>query len=218
MLRIQSTHTLIVARLRTASKFPFFAERLSILEALAKTSLENTYMLNGYFADYWVAPGIATYLDQNFAVAIDAVNNVAGIPGTGDVVSAFTHTKDIAAFIPHLLGAAKWEKESSIIGSKHTLHELLTLLEKTKKTTFQASHDPISKLEKGEITELPCHTQVYPYFPKEGVQGMLASFGLMFEHGVFNIKPSGPTLNEQYPEVRARTMREMVEEAWGSKE
>jgi len=167
---------------------------------------------NGYFADYFVGPGAKTRFDRNLAPAIDARNHVAGIPGSGDVYSVFTHTTDVAKFIPHLLSSSdKWERESNVIGQRMTLNQLVSKLEKAKGTRFDVTYDSVEKLESGQITELPCHNAAYGYFPKKDLQEMFASFGLMFERGVFEVDPAY-ALNKKFPDVHARSVDELIVE------
>jgi nucleoside-diphosphate-sugar epimerase len=172
---------------------------------------------NGYFADYFVGPRIPTEFDRNLFPGIDTQNNIAAIPGSGDVHAVFTHTADVAKFAVALLESEdKWEKESNIVGQRITLNELVKKLEHVKGEKFSVTYDPVDKLEKGEITELPCHKEAYGYFPKEALQGMFSSFGLMFERGVFEVDMER-TLNKKFPEVHARSVDELIAEGWGAR-
>jgi hypothetical protein len=48
------------------------------------------------------------------------------------------------------------------------------------------------------------------------MQGMFASFGRLFAAGEFDLKSnSSNSLNERYPDVKPRTVKELVQEAWG---
>jgi hypothetical protein len=48
------------------------------------------------------------------------------------------------------------------------------------------------------------------------MQGLFSSFGILFANGDFDLKPdSSNSLNERYPDIRPRTVRELVQEAWG---
>lgn len=192
------------------------AERIQVLGALSKTSLEWTSVHNGYFADYFVGPGVPTHFDRNTVPCIDARHNLAALPGSGDVYAVFTHTTDVAKFVPHLLASEdKWERESNVIGQRLTLHQLVAKLEAVKSTKFTVVHDPVDKLEKGEITELPCHKDAYGYFPKEVLQPMFAGFGLMFERGVFEVDPDYD-LGKKFPGVKARSIDALIEQGWAS--
>ena len=74
-------------------------------------------------------------------------------------------------------------------------------------------HDSLEKLRTGQITELPSHPSLYPFFPKQMLQGFFAAFGIMFEQGEFDFRPVQP-LNDAFPDIKPRTIRELVSEAW----
>ncbi|KFA50129.1 hypothetical protein S40293_06402 [Stachybotrys chartarum IBT 40293] len=197
-----------------ASYFPPAAIKVSFLEALESTSLEWTTIVNGYFLDYYGAPKVKTYMPP-MALAIDLASNVAAIPGSGDVPVVFTHTFDIGKFVAALLMKDKWEKESFIIGDKVTLNEFVKVAEDVKKTKFTVTHDSMDMLKSGQITELPSHPTFYPFFPKQMLQEIFAAFGIMFENGVFDLKPSG-TLDDEFPNIKPKTVKELVSEAYGA--
>lgn len=125
----------------------------------------------------------------------------------------FTYSFDIGRFVAALLGEDKWEKESVIIGDKLTWNEFLAIAEDVKGTKFKVTKDELETLQKGQITELPSQAVLYPFFPKEMLQGFFASFGVLFEKGFFNFETKG-SLNEKYPEIKTRTAKSIVEEAW----
>ena len=60
----------------------------------------------------------------------------------------------------------------------------------------------------------PTSSSMYPFFPKPMLQGFFAAFGRMFVEGAFDLKPER-TLNEQFPEVKARKIKDLLFEAWG---
>lgn len=184
-----------------------------MLAALKQTSLQWTSVVNGYFADFFTSPRVPSYFSQ-MATFIDPQSDVAVIPGSGDTKVAFTHTWDIARYVSRLMDEEEWDETTYIIGSKVTFNELLRLFEEAKGTKFAVSHDSIDTLRQGKITELPSHPQVYPFFPKEEMQPMLAAFGRMYDEGVFDFKPE-KTLNDRFPEIKARSMKELVQAAWG---
>ncbi|KAH8776277.1 hypothetical protein F5883DRAFT_698650 [Diaporthe sp. PMI_573] len=197
---------------RIASYFPIAQAKLNVLEAVESTSLEYTAVLNGYFADYWFVPNVKSYQGP-LPLVIDVANNTAAIPGSGNVPVAFTHTFDIARLIPALLTLPKWEKESYIIGDKVTWNEFLQIIEDAKGAKFSTVYDPMEKLKAGQITELPSQRQMYPFFPKEMLQGLFAAFGRMFEEGEFDLKPFH-TLNDDFPEIKPRGVRQLGLDAW----
>jgi hypothetical protein len=185
---------------------------MDTVEALSATSLEYTAVYNGYFLDYFVAPKVKSY-QPPMALAIDIANDFAAIPGSGDVPVVFTHTFDVARFAAALVGQPRWEKETWIIGDKLTWNEFLRVAEEARGAKFTVVYDSLDKLKTGQITELPSHPHLYPFFPKEMLRGFFAGFGILFETGVFDFKPSR-TLNDDFPEIKARTVKELVFEAW----
>ncbi|KAF5618763.1 isoflavone reductase like P3 [Fusarium sp. NRRL 52700] len=194
--------------------FPIAQSKLNLIAALeAASSLEYTAVYNGYFADYWVLPKVESY--QNPVVlVVDIANNFAAIPGSGNELVTFTHTFDVAAFVAALVGASKWDKESYIIGDKVSWNQFVQYAEEAKGVKFTVKHDSIENLKAGKITGLPSHPHMYPFFPKSMLQGFFAAFGRMFVEGAFDLKPER-TLNEQFPEVKARKIKDLLLEAWG---
>ena len=150
-------------------------------------------------------------------LVIDIQGNAAGIPGSGDEHVVFTHTSDISKYVAELvLDSKPWNKTSTIIGDKITWNEFVKIAEEVKGTKFEVTYDSIDTLKQGKITELPSHPHIYPFFPKEAMQGMFSSFGQLFAKGDFDLKPeSASSLNERYPDIKSKTVRELVQEAWG---
>lgn len=205
-----------VAKVFTIPGAPSLADgKIALVNALEKTSLEYTVVINGFFLDYYVQPHVKSYL-SGLTVAVDIANKVAAIPGSGNVPITFTYTFDIAKFVSALLNQSSWDKESYIIGDKVTFNELLAIAEEARGSKFATTCDSLHKLEAYQVTELPAHRDVYPFFPKQMLQAFCAVFGIMFERGFFDFKPE-KTLNEQFPEIKARTVRDLVNEAWKGK-
>ncbi|EXJ75056.1 uncharacterized protein A1O5_01752 [Cladophialophora psammophila CBS 110553] len=188
-----------------AAIFPIAASKIAVLETLEKTNLEFTTVINGFFADYYV-PKIPSRMGP-FTMALDIPNNVAAIPGTGDVPVAFTHTMDVAHFTASLLGLPEWPRESYIVGEKLTWNEFLAVVEEAKGSKFNVSYDPLEKLQKDEITELPGHKTMHAFVPKQVLDGLLAVFGILFEEGYFDLKPV-----KSMSTFKARTVQQMVKE------
>jgi len=169
---------------------------------------------NGYFLDYFGAPKVKTYMPP-LAIFVDLANKFAAIPASGDVPVVFTHTFDVGKFVAALLTKDKWEKESYVIGDKVTINEFIRIAESVSGTPFTIEHDSIDKLKTGQITELPCHPMFYPFFPKENLQRMFSGIGVMFETGVFDLKPSH-TLNEEFQSIKPKTVKELVSAFYGA--
>ncbi|USP72737.1 NAD(P)-binding protein [Curvularia clavata] len=196
------------------AKFPFAKHKADVLDCLEQTLLEYTAVMNGYFMDYFVSPHVKTYM-SNMAPVIDMANNTAAIPASGDVPVVFTYSFDIGRFVTKLLKAPKWDKESFIIGDKVTWNEFLKIAEEAKGVKFDVTHDTLEALKRGQITELPSYQAMYAFFPKEQLLGIMASFGVLFAEGDFDFK-SAPLLNDIYPDIKPRTVKELLNQAWKS--
>ncbi|KAK1509223.1 uncharacterized protein CCOS01_15739 [Colletotrichum costaricense] len=176
--------------------------------------LEYTVVHNGFFLDYWATPIVPSYMSP-FTLFIDIPGNAAAIPGSGNTPSAFTHTKDVGKFVAAALDLDKWEPDTFIVGDKVTFNQFVQLAEAAKGTKFNVAYDSVEKLKTGQTTELPSQVPAYQFFPKEAYQGMASVFGLWFENGSFDIPPAGKrTLNQIFPDIKAWTVKEILETAW----
>ncbi|KAK3376473.1 hypothetical protein B0T24DRAFT_718815 [Lasiosphaeria ovina] len=192
---------------------PSVINRLAAEKELAKVSnLETTHIVNGYFLDFFTSPVVKSYLQQR-TFFIDIPNNVAAIPGSGDVPVVFTHSADIAKFAAAILDLEKWDPVSYVIGDRVTLNEFLRYAEAAKGVKFDVTHDSVETLKTGVVTELPSYLPMYPFFPKPAMLGFLATFGQWFEAGVFDIKPER-TLNDQFPHIKTGKVKDLLEQAW----
>ncbi|OAA59643.1 NAD(P)-binding domain protein [Niveomyces insectorum RCEF 264] len=187
---------------------PMYPFRHASIDALKKTKLEWTYVINGYFLDYFGMPHIKSYLTP-MAFAIDIANKTAGIPGTGNDVVPLTYSFDVAKFVAKLLELPRWDETTYCYGDRLTLNEILALAEKVRGTKFTVTYDPPEKLAKGEITELPAHIQTYPFFPKQALQGFLALFGRYIIAGQVAL-PLEKTLNAKFPDVQTAKAADIV--------
>ncbi|KAF5516698.1 Oxidoreductase BOA1 [Colletotrichum siamense] len=176
--------------------------------------LEYAVVHNGFFLDYW-APQAEKSNMTPFTLFIDIPNDSAAIPGSGNVPSAFTHTRDVAKFVAAALDLKKWDNDLYIVGDKVTWNEFLKLAEDAKGTKFNVAYDSAEKLKASQTTELPGQIPAYPFFPKEAYQALAGTFGWWFENGTFDIPPSGKkTLNELFPEIKAWKVKEILDKAW----
>ncbi|KAL7947577.1 hypothetical protein V8C42DRAFT_318153 [Trichoderma barbatum] len=187
---------------------PMYQIRENTVLELRKTNLEWTRVANGYFMDYYGHPHVKTYLKPLFFV-VDPGNKAAGIPGTGDEVVSFTYTYDVAKFAVAALGLPKWEETTYCYGENSTFNKLLTLAEKARGAKFNVVFDPIEKLTKGEITELPSHPQIYPFFPKPAFQALFSLFATWVVDGRFKM-PEEKSLNAKFPEIKTTKLSEVV--------
>lgn len=208
--------------------------KLEGLEVLKKTSLEHTRFYMGFFLDYWGYPRVPTY-QTPMIMAVDIENEVAALPGSGNTPVSFVHSSDIAKFVAASLDLPKWDEQSYILGEKVTWSEFVKiaeevkgmyLLERSVETgltyaqtgkKFKVTHDSLELLSTGKVTELPCHSAIYPVMPKEDAQGLMSLFGRFFHDGLFNLSPE-KTLNQIFPDIKVLTVRDVLERGWGGVE
>ncbi|KAJ0349906.1 hypothetical protein KNSL1_004287 [Colletotrichum chrysophilum] len=208
-LEDNNVHTVISA----INMMPPPGQARAFLENETK-DLEYAVVHNGFFLDYW-APQAEKSNMTPFTLFIDIPNDSAAIPGSGNVPSAFTHTRDVAKFVAAALDLKKWDNDLYIVGDKVTWNEFLKLAEDAKGTKFNVAYDSAEKLKAGQTTELPGQIPAYPFFPKEAYQALAGTFGWWFENGTFDIPPSGKkTLNELFPEIKAWKVKEILDKAW----
>jgi len=185
------------------------------IDALRKTDLEWTQIHNGLFLDYYGMPHVQTYLTP-LVFVVDIANKMAAIPGaTGDEIMTFTYTKDLAKFVVASLDLPKWEQVMHCYSDNATFKELVQVAEEMTGSKFNITYDSVEKLQRGEITELPSHKYLYEYFPKPMLGALLSKFGLWTVNGLMQVPKEG-SLNEQFPEIKTTTVREMLG-AWKGK-
>jgi hypothetical protein len=54
---------------------------------------------------------------------------------------------------------------------------------------------------------------VYPFFPKEQMQYLLAAFGAWTAAGEFNL-PEENTLNNRFPDIKPVSLKQVLEQGW----
>ncbi len=111
--------------------FPLVAFKLAAAKLLTTTRLEYTLFHCGFFLDFFGHPKISNLKDA-FPLVVDVENNVAAIPGNGDVQCAFTHTNDVAKLLVKGLELEKWPEHLFMSGDKKTWKEVLALAEEVK--------------------------------------------------------------------------------------
>ena len=90
---------------------------------------------------------------------------------------------------------------------------LVDIAEEVKGVKFDRHYDSVEKLQTGTVTELPSHVEAYKSFPKTQLQQQNAALGLLFERGTFNFNPD-KTIKDHFPNIPARTMKELLVEAY----
>ncbi|KAL7920133.1 hypothetical protein ACQKWADRAFT_299444 [Trichoderma austrokoningii] len=187
---------------------PMYKFREDAASELRKSKLEWTRIANGYFMDYYGYPHVKTYL-KPLSFVIDMANKAAGIPGTGDDIVAFTYTADVAKFVVASLGLPKWDEISYCYGEKSSYNKILALAEEARGTKFHVTYDPVEKLNKGEVTELPSHVAMYAIAPKEVFQGIFSLFGKWIIDGGFDV-PEDISLNAKFPDIKTTKLSEVI--------
>ncbi|EXJ57237.1 hypothetical protein A1O7_07584 [Cladophialophora yegresii CBS 114405] len=191
-------------------QLPQHEARLAVIAELQKTDLEWTRIHNGYFLDYFGVPHVESHMTP-VAFTVDMANKAAAIPGTGDDVVAFTYTRDLAKFVVAALDlpASSWDEAMFCYGDKVTWNEFLRVAEEMRGSKFTVAYDSVEKLQKGEMTELPSHPAVYPFFPKPMFQQYFSKFALYVTMGLFDLPEDG-SLNREFPDIKPTTVREML--------
>ncbi|KAF4541165.1 Pyridoxal-phosphate dependent enzyme [Lasiodiplodia theobromae] len=197
------------------SPLPHLAFRLAAIAEARKTGLQWTRFQTGYFMDYYGLPHIKSY-QQMYMPVLDMVNKVAAIPGDGNAPVTFTYTFDVAKFVAAALDLPTWDEEYLIVGDKLSWNEFLKLAEDVRGSKFEVHHDDLDKLKSFQVTELPHHPGVYPFFPKEMLQRFFSVFGLYMATGRFDL-PIEKALNQKFPEIKPITAKELLEQAWRGK-
>lgn len=208
---------------------------LAAKKELEKTkNLEITYVLNGNFMDYWGMPGVKSYLRPEVMV-IDIPNRLAALPGDGNTPVIMTHSSDVARFVAAALDLERWDRPLHVVGDRLTWNQILGLVETAISNSYDPpsccpsienskltgvtgekishTYDTIEQLRAGNVTELPGQVATYEFFPKEAYQQLTLTFNLWFADGVFDYE-TGTTLNDHFPDIKAMTVREMLEKAW----
>ncbi|RBR26253.1 uncharacterized protein FIESC28_00898 [Fusarium coffeatum] len=184
-------------------------------EELRKTKLEWTSIHNGFFVDFWGSSATKSYL-HNAATFLDIKHRTAAIPGSGDVPVTFTFSKDVARYVAAFLDLEKWEQRTFIIGDKVTMNEMVKIAEEATGDKFTVTHDDIETLKKGHLTELPGHVPMYDFVPKAVLQSVMAAYGSWVETGGFDLDESR-TLNKEFPDIEPVSVKDFLQEAWGTK-
>jgi hypothetical protein len=191
---------------------PWYPYQLTIRDQLRTTSLEWTEIATGYFLDYWGMPHIKTNMTPDMP-ALDVVHGVAGIPGTGDEPVSFAYTYDVASVVAEILTTPKWDEATYIVADKLTWNDFVALAEAARGRKFHVSYDHVDELAKGNITELPSHSEVYHEFPKEELQEMYSGLGLSMARGTFDLDLN-KSVHLQFPHIQMMTVRDMLRDIW----
>lgn len=112
---------------------PYAKAKLVSLQTLEQTSLEYASFHIGYFLDYYGMPKIPTFMSP-YPFVLDAANNAAAIPGSGDNPIVFNYSHDVAKYVVASLDLDRWERDFYIASTKMTWNEGVKLIEDVKGT------------------------------------------------------------------------------------
>ncbi|KXJ85568.1 hypothetical protein Micbo1qcDRAFT_198786 [Microdochium bolleyi] len=200
-------------KLHDNDPMPIADQKKFLIKTLRESkTLEYTEVHNGYLFDYFGVPKIPSYMTP-FTIVIDMPHNTAAIPGTGNERVTFTHTRDVARYVAALLDLEKWDLETTVEGETTTWNEFVKLAEEVKGTKFNVTYDGPELYENGKVGELPSHVPMYPFFPKEALQGLAAAFNLQFVQGMADLS-GDVTHNKLFDEIKPWGARDVLERAW----
>jgi hypothetical protein len=98
------------------------------IDALEKTDLEYTRVVNGWFLDYFGMPHWKTSLHPWFNI-LSMEDKWADVPGDGTASATLITTQDLGRFVGRLMDAPAWDKESTVVGNEIQFNKLVALAE-----------------------------------------------------------------------------------------
>ncbi|KAH7065836.1 hypothetical protein BKA63DRAFT_165944 [Paraphoma chrysanthemicola] len=181
---------------------------------LRASDLQFTRIMLGWTLDHYGIPGVPSNM-KPFSFAIDFHNRRAAIPGDGTAKVAFLHTTDLAKYIAAMLEQDSWPEFSAFAGDRISWGELLALGEEVTGSKWDVTYDSVDKLEKGDGTLLQ-QPEGSPELPEEVLRHMVSEYGIMATKGIMDVTKEG-LRNDEFPDIKPVTVREVVEAAWGKK-
>ena len=182
-----------------------------LFDVLRDTKLQWTAIFPGIFLDFY-ALTVRAYVKKS-ALGLDIDGNAAAVPGDGKYPIYFTHTIDLAKYTVALLGLDNWEEKYYVYGDKKTWPEVVEIAEAAKGVKFTVAYDSIEKLQRGEVTELPGHKDVYKMI-SPGPEGKVLFQKIMSGVSVYmaqgHMVYEGPFLNEIFPDIKPMTVKEAL--------
>ena len=207
--------------------------RNATIKALRTLDLEFTTVYNGFIMDAFGIPHIKSHMGP-IGIHIDMHNRTAAIPGDGDTQMMFSYSYDIARFVEAALDLPRWDEEVYCYSELGTYNKVVELAEENTGEEYElvyfeyvrvlisigdkftVTHDKVEDLEKGVMTELPCHEKVYARMPKTAAQRRFSMFGLYSIRGYFDKPENKMVLNDLFPEVKTTSLVEIMG-AWSNK-
>ena len=114
------------------------------IDALDKSDLEYTRVVNGWFLDYYGMPHWKTSLHPWINI-LNMDEKWAVVPGDGTASATFITTQDLGQFIGRLMDAPVWNKESTIIGNEIQFDELVAKAEKIRGQSEEDRCKPVNR-------------------------------------------------------------------------
>ncbi|KAK1147810.1 hypothetical protein N8T08_000323 [Aspergillus melleus] len=192
-----------------AAKWQFDA-----LNALEKTGLEYTRVVNGFFLDYYGMPHWPTHL-KPWTNSVSVAGKWAVIPGDGTSKGTFITSQDMAKFVARMMDLQKWSALTSIVGEELTFLQITEIAEKVRGDKFRIIFESMDSLAKGKIS--------FPEFPEadyglsnEEWENILSKIHYLAGMDVALVKSDDP-LNDQFPELKLTTISEVIESSWTGK-
>ncbi|KAL7919855.1 hypothetical protein ACQKWADRAFT_329347 [Trichoderma austrokoningii] len=124
-------------------------------------------------------------------------------------VGFFMDYYGIPAIKTHL-SPMSFVESTYVDGEKTTWNAFIKVAEEVTGAQFEVSYDPLEKLARGEVTELPSHKEelVSSPFPEPLARQLLALLGSWVVGGQFDI-PAEKALNKIFPYIKLMGVREM---------
>jgi hypothetical protein len=88
----------------------------------------------------------------------------------------------------------------------------------TAGTKFKVTFDDPKELKEGRLTEFPAHRQLYQTMPEPFAKRLLSVLGYWSAMGEFDFPGNpeeGMVLNVTFPDIKPRTMRDVLELRFG---
>ncbi|KAH7303974.1 hypothetical protein B0I35DRAFT_363994 [Stachybotrys elegans] len=187
--------------------------------------LEYTFIYPGMFMDYFGLPRVQSCLRQ-LCFFIDPENGVAVLPDDGEAKMSMTVTIDAARYIVLALELEKWPRIMTTVASTVTLNNLVKLVEQSMGKKLQVSYQPVEKLLKHEVIDLPTNLEIPNWqqdrFPEgmSQLRGLIADLEAGVALGAYDLDAlSGHLDLVKEFEGKApppKRIEELIEEAWGS--
>ncbi|KAI9035940.1 NAD(P)-binding protein [Aspergillus affinis] len=189
-----------------AAKWQFDA-----LNALAKTGLEYTRVVNGFFLDYYGMPYWPTHL-KPWTNSVSVAGKWAVIPGDGTSKGSFITSQDMARFVARMMDLPKWKSLTAIVGEELTFLQITEIAERVRGEKFRVIFESMDNIANGKIS-FPEFPEADYGFSDEQWETALAGIHYLAGMDVALVKTDDP-LNDHFPELKLTTISEVIESSW----